>query len=137
MPSPDERTNEESWEVRNLTRSAQVLQLGAPSGRLCVAEGRFCLRALRKSRLTQMEQPARIGDMRFVAFVILIVLISAGWNQSYREHYRSVVGNPGPATRSASAPLATASRQSAPTGQMDRTWQSNAAENPLEKKAHH
>ena len=47
----------------------------------------------------------------FAAFILLIVLICVGWNQPYKAHFSSVVGEPPPVT---AAPAPVAARPDAP-----------------------
>jgi hypothetical protein len=63
-----------------------------------------------------------------VAFLFLIVLVAIGWNQPYRDHYRSIVG-PDPAPRPISAQAA---KPAAPARQSVWDWEKGT----LDQKAH-
>lgn len=52
----------------------------------------------------------------FVALVLVMVLIFIGWNQPFKTHFSSVVGDLPPAAAVISPPLADASPASLPQG---------------------
>ena len=59
------------------------------------------------------------------AFILLIVLIGVGWNQSYRSHFSGVAGKPA-AADAASVAVASAARPSPEaTPSRDSTWMWN------------
>ena len=63
------------------------------------------------------------------AFILLIVLIVIGWNQPYKAHFSSVVGDPPPATPAPAAapaapvaPVAAAPAATEPAPARDSSW---------------
>ena len=69
----------------------------------------------------------------FAAFILLIVLVLVGWNQPYKTHFSSVVGDPPPMPAAASAttqdtspapssPTAAASAVPQATPARDNSW---------------
>ena len=64
------------------------------------------------------------------ALALLIVLVVVGWNQSYKNHFDGLMGNPPPTTPApaavasavAAAPSAVAPAVPAATPMQDQTW---------------
>ena len=69
------------------------------------------------------------GMKEFVAFLLFLVLICVGWNQPYKAHFSSVVGEPPPVLIPAPAvpaapvaPVANAPAAPEPAPARDSSW---------------